>query len=120
MDYQKNNDLDRIIQQTLASNIDFIVPERLVAEVIRKQEKRMLFRELMLELGFKAGLILGSMGILVGVFAFARNLEIFKRFYDLALDNKELVIIMLSSAVLIVFVDQVILRMYMNRQKAVS
>src|SRR5512133_713815 len=97
-DKMNSKDLDRIMQQVLETNTDFLVPDRLVAEVIRKQEKRMLFRELMLELGFKTGLVLASLGILVGVFALASNLVLIKRFYTWALEYKELVVLLISSA----------------------
>jgi hypothetical protein len=111
-DKMNSKDLDRIMQQVFETNTDFLVPDRLVAEVIRKQEKRMLFRELMLELAFKTGLVIGSIAVLVGVFAIASNLEIIRRFYVWAIENKELVVLLISSAGLIAFVDQVVLRLY--------
>jgi hypothetical protein len=114
-DKMNSKDLDRIMQQVLETNTDFLVPDRLVAEVIRKQEKRMLFRELMLELAFKTGLVIGSIAILIGVFAIGSNLEIFRKFYALALQNKELVLLLLSSAGLIAFIDQVVLRLYYDK-----
>jgi hypothetical protein len=111
-DQIKNSELDRLMHQVLESDNDLLIPDHMTDSVIRRLEKRILLRELVIELAIKLGLVLGSLCILISVLALVRNLEMVKRFYSLALANKQLVLMLLSAVSVILIIDQVALRFY--------
>ena len=108
----KNKELDGLIHGALSSCDDLIVPEHIVNNTLVRLEKRMLLRQLILELSLKVGLVFGSLAVLSTVFLLAKNTDFIKRVYALILSNKEYAIGLMAIVMVIVLIDQVVLRYY--------
>jgi hypothetical protein len=113
----KSSELDRIMHDALASREEFTIPYGLTDNTIRRLEKKAIFRELLVELAIKTGLVLSSLVILAGVFlwtngsSFLLNLWLHLSHYGIFL------IPLLLSAGFILLIDQVGLRLYDQLKK---
>ena len=108
----KTDDLDRMIHNALASNNNLLVPTDLSERTIRKIEKRILLRELILELFFKAGIITGSLTILGIVFIWINDNAVLTRLYTQLLNNWQLSFSLLLLIIITILIDQVVLKFY--------
>ncbi|MBN1144727.1 MAG: hypothetical protein JXA72_09890 [Bacteroidales bacterium] len=113
----KNGGLDRLIQEALQSNDDLKIRTDLTDRTIRKLEKSMLLRELLVELLYKIGLILISLAALGGVLIWAGGGELLSIWYTQLLNNLQVVIAVLILVIFTILVDQVGLRYYEMTRK---
>jgi hypothetical protein len=119
----ENNELDRIIHNALASDDELGIPNGLSERTILKLEKRMLLKELTLELSLKIGLVLGSLCLLVGVFAWLNGSGVIIRSYTYFVNNWQLITSLLLLVFITILIDQIVLRFYnaiKNSNKHVS
>jgi len=116
----KNNELDRMIHNALTSNNDLIVPPGLPDTTIRKLEKKVLLRELILELFIKVGFVLGSLTILAGVFVWINGSGVLTGLYIHFLNNWQIITSLLLLVFIAILIDQIGLRFYTTFKKEVS
>jgi hypothetical protein len=112
----KNSEIDRLMRQALESSDEFVVPGHVIDLTMRKLEKRMLLRQLLMELFIKIGLGLGSLGVLACVLALSIGLDMMKRLYAIVQANMQLVVILLTATLLILIIDQIALRFYIPQK----
>jgi hypothetical protein len=120
MNPMKNSEIDRLMRESLEAHSDFIVPDSLIQSTIHKLEKRMLIREIMMELAFKLGLVIISLGILAIVLALANGTALISRFADFVIANRQLIFSMIFLAFVILIVDQVVLRFYLFKSRGLG
>ncbi len=113
----KNGDLDRLIQEALHSSDDLKIRTGLAEKTIRKIEKRMLLKELLVELLYKTGLVIFSLAALGGVLIWAGGGELFSNWYTQLLNNLQVVIAVLVLVIFTILIDQVGLRYYEMTRK---
>jgi hypothetical protein len=116
----KNSELDKIIQEALHSSADLKISTGLAERTIRKIEKRMLLKELLVELLFKIGLVLFSLVALGGVLIWASGGELFSNWYAQMLNNWQFVIAVLLLILITILIDQVGLRYYEMTKRQLS
>jgi hypothetical protein len=109
---QINSELDGLIRNALTSNDNLIVPSGLSDKIIQKLEKKVLLRELVLELLFKVGLASGSLAILAGVFVWANGTGVLTSFFARFVNNWQIIASLLFLAFITILIDQVGLRYY--------
>jgi hypothetical protein len=119
-DQIKNQELDRMLGSALASNPEMIIPAELSERVIRKLEKKILFRELFFELFFKVGLILGSLTLLTGILVWINGRGQLVGLYTYFISNWQVFTSLLFLVLITVLIDQVILRFYTTYKKEAS
>jgi len=107
-----NSELDKLISNTLKFNDTLTIPSDLSEKTIRKLEKKILLRELMLELVFKLLLVLGSLTILTGVFVWMNGITVINKFYIFITDNVQIITVLLFIVFVIILIDQIILKFY--------
>jgi hypothetical protein len=115
-----NNELDRMINNAFMSDTDLTIPSTLADKTIRKLEKRMLLQELMLELLFKAGLISGSLVLLAGVLLWFNGSGLLAGIHVYLAHNWQFIFSVLFLLLMTIFIDQVILKFYLELRKKVS
>jgi hypothetical protein len=108
----ENKELDVLIRNVLSSNDDLIIPAGLSEKTIRNLEKKILLRELVLELFMKVGLISGSLAVLAGVFILVNGKNVLNRLYAQFADNWHMIISLLFLVFITIFIDQVGLRFH--------
>jgi|SRR5665648_220459 len=108
----KDNQLDKVIRNVLASNDDLTVPTGLPDKIVRIIEKKVLLRELILELSFKTGIILGSLTILAGVFVWMNGTDVLNNLYTQFTDNWQIITSLLLLVLITTLIDQVGLKFY--------
>jgi hypothetical protein len=116
----RNSELDSLIKSVLKSDEGLIIPSGLSERTFRRLEKRILLRELMLELVFKIGLVSGSLAILAGVFVWINGIGVLTGLYAQFLDNWQIVTSLLLLVFVTILIDQVGLRFYSIFKKEVS
>jgi hypothetical protein len=115
-----SNELDRLLNNALTSNADLTVPSGITSRTIRRIEKMLLFRELVFELVFKVGLIVGSLAILTGVFVIIYGYDVLNGLYGQFLDNWQLITSLLLLIFIVTLIDQVGLRFYIRLKNEVG
>lgn len=108
----KNGGLDRLIQEALNGDDALTVRTDLTDLTIRKLEKRMLLRELLVELLYKIGLVFFSLAALGGVLIWAGGGEMFSNWYAQVLNNWQAVISVLLLVMITILIDQIALKYY--------
>lgn len=108
----KNNELDRLLRDVLESHDDLMIPSGLGEKTIRKLKKKAILRELLLELSYKTGLVLGSLGILAGVLLLTGAQGVLLALYRYLSGTWVLVLPLLFVAMITIFIDQIGLRFY--------
>ncbi|MCK5137886.1 MAG: hypothetical protein KAR19_19020 [Bacteroidales bacterium] len=108
----ENGELDRLIHNVLTSNDDLMIPHGLSEKTILKLEKKVLLRELILELSFKVGLVLGSLSLLAGVFVWINGSGVLTSSYTYFVNNWQEITSLLFLALIIILIDQIGLRFY--------
>lgn len=119
-DQLNNSELDSLVRNVLTVDDKFAIPSGLVEKTIRKLERRILLRELILEFSLKAGLVIGSLAILTGVFVLINGKSILEILYTRFSDNRQIIAPFLFVILITILIDQVGLRFYSRYyQKAV-
>jgi len=108
----KNNELDKLIRDVLASDNDLIIPPGLPDKTIRKLEKKVLLRELILELFFKVGLALGSLVILAGILIWINGRGLLTGLYTHLMANWQIITSLLLLVLITILIDQVGLKFF--------
>ena len=116
----KNSELDNLVRNVLLSDDDLMIPSGLADKTFRKLEKRILLRELVLELSIKTGIVLGSLAILTGVFVWFKGLAVLTGLYTQFISNWQTILSLLLMVFVIALIDQVGLKFYMLYKKEVS
>ena len=116
----KNSELDNLVRNVLLSDDDLMIPSGLADKTFRKLEKRILLRELVLELSIKTGIVLGSLAILTGVFVWFKGLAVLTGLYTLFISNWQTILSLLLLVLVIALIDQVGLKFYTLYKKEVS
>lgn len=111
-EYMKNGEFEKLIQEALHSSDELKIRTELTERTIRKIEKRMLLKELLVELLYKTGLVLFSLAALCGVLIWAGGSELFSNWYTQLLNNLQVVIAVLILVIFTITIDQVGLRYY--------
>jgi hypothetical protein len=107
-----NSDIDRFVKNALESEDDLNVPDYLVDLTIKKLESRILLKQLVIELSLKAGLVIGSIGVVSGVLLWSGGIKILKSISDVFLANSQLSLVLILAATAIIITDQIIFRYY--------
>jgi hypothetical protein len=116
----KNSELDKIMQQVMQSSDDLNIPRGMVDRTIQKLEKRILLRELLLELSFKFGLVLGCLGILAGVLLWFSGSDVLNIAVDFIIQRWQMMASLLVLVFVTILIDQVGLRYYDTLNNKVS
>lgn len=116
----KNSELDNLVRNVLLSDDDLMIPSGLADKTFRKLEKRILLRELVLELSIKTGIVLGSLAILTGVFVWFKGLAVLTGLYTQFISNWQTILSLLLLVLVIALIDQVGLKFYTLYKKEVS
>ncbi len=116
----KNRELDNLVRNVLLSDDDLMIPSGLADSVFHKLEKRMLLRELVLELSVKIGIALGSLAILTGVFVWFKGLAVLTGLYTQFISNWQTILSLLLLVLVIALIDQVGIKFYTLYKKEVS
>ena len=116
----KNNELDRLMRNALASNNDLMIPQGLSEKIIQQLKKRVLLRELIHELSYKVGLVLGSLVVLTGVFIWINGSNMLTYLYSLLVNNWQPITSLLLLVFITLLIDQVGLKFYTIIKNEVS
>src|SRR5512145_1751370 len=116
----RNKELDKLLHHVLSTSEEFSMPDGLSEKAIRKLEKKVLLRELLLELSFKVVLVLGSLAVLGGVLALANKTGVLNGLYSRFASNWQAAVSLLLLAFFTILIDQVGLRFYTANKKEVS
>jgi hypothetical protein len=108
----KNNELDRLFRDALASSDALEIPFGLQERTVRKLKKKAILRELLLELAYKAGLVLGSLGILAGVYIWTNGYDDLLNAYRHLSNSLMVILPLLFVAVVTVLIDQIGIRFF--------
>jgi hypothetical protein len=111
-DQLNNSELDSLVRHVLTVDDKFALPSGLSEKTIRKLERRMLLRELLIEFSLKAGLVIGSLAILAGVFVLINGRSVIETLYARFSDNRQIIAPLFFVALITILVDQVGLRFY--------
>ncbi len=111
-EYMKNGGVEKLIQEALHSSDELKIRKGLTERTIRQIEKRMLLKELLVELLYKTGLVLLSLAALGGILIWAGGSELFSNWYTQLLNNMQVVIAVLILVIFTILIDQVGLRYY--------
>ena len=114
----KSNELDKLIRNVLKSSDDLKIHPGLADRTIRKLERKILLRELILELSFKVGLALGCIAVLAGVLIWANGSSMLTGLYTHFVNNWQLITSLLFLVIFTILIDQVGLRFYHTIEKA--
>jgi uncharacterized membrane protein len=113
----KNSELDRLIHNVLTSDDNLIIPPFLSDKTIRKLEKKVLLRELVLELSFKIGLVLGSLAILAVVFIWINGSGVLTRLITYFVNSWQIITSLFLLAFTTILIDQIALKYYITIKK---
>jgi hypothetical protein len=108
----QNSGLDRMIRNAFVSDERLAFPRGLADLTIRKLEKKMLLRRLLVELLAKAALILGSLALLAGVLFCVNGAGLLTAMQVFLAQNSQLVASVLILGIITILIDQVLLRYY--------
>ncbi|MBA7533570.1 hypothetical protein ES705_25811 [subsurface metagenome] len=115
-----HKELGKLIHDALITSDELNIPSGLTDKTIRKLEKKFLLRELVLELSFKVGLILGSLAVLTGVFVWIYGSAVLTRMYTFFVNNWQIITSLLLLIFITILIDQIGLRFYNTFKKEVS
>jgi len=116
---KEDSELDGIIRNVLSANDNLIIPPYLSEKTIRKLGKKILLRELVVELYLKVGLVLGSLAILAGVFLCINGTGLLTNLYNHFINNWRIITSLLFLVFVTIHIDQVGLRFYNTYNKGV-
>jgi magnesium-transporting ATPase (P-type) len=116
----KNSELDKLMHHALKSNDDLEIYPGLTERIIRKLEKKILLRELLLELSFKIGLVLVSLAVLAGILVWANGSSLLTGLYNQFINNWHLIASLLFIIFITLLIDQVGLKFYQYSRKQLS
>jgi hypothetical protein len=116
----ENKELDMLIRDVLTYDNDLMIPHGLSDKTILKLEKKILLRELIIELIFKVGLVLGSLYILAGVFVLINGSSLITSSYTYFIDNWQKISSVLFLVLFTILIDQIGLRFYNAIKKEVN
>lgn len=108
----KNRELDKLVFNILKSNDKMIIPTGLSEKTIRKLEKIVILRNLMLELVLKFLLVSGSIFILTGVFIWINGSNFLTVLYSHFAANWQIISLLLFVGIVTILIDQIGLRFY--------
>ncbi len=119
MTTDKTNNIkpDRLIRSALESDIKLTIPPGLSDSIIRKLEKRVILRNLILELSYKAGLVLASIAILTTIFVLFNGNSVLDGLLAHLSDNYRIVLPLLSAGIITILIDQIGLKFYQTSGK---
>ncbi|HLO58155.1 MAG TPA: hypothetical protein VK179_05405 [Bacteroidales bacterium] len=112
-----NTEMNALIREALGSDPGYKIPSSLAEATIRKIERRLMWRELVIELSAKTGIVAGSLGILTGVLYWMGQNQLVKQIIGFGMKYKQLIVVLLASVFVIVLFDQLIFK-YINRIKS--
>lgn len=113
----KNSELDNMLRNALISCDKLIIPSGLSEKTIRKLEKKMYLRNLILELSLKIGVVFISLVVLTGVFILINGGGILAELFSHLTDNRQIITMLLIGGFITVLIDQVGLRFYNEFKK---
>jgi len=116
---KEDSELDGIIRNVLSANDNLIIPPLLSEKTIRKLGKKILLRELVVELYLKVGLVLGSLAMLAGVFLWINGSGVLTNLYNHFINNWRIITSLLFLVFITIHIDQVGLRFYNTYNKGV-
>jgi hypothetical protein len=108
----ENNEIDKIINNALSSDDSLMIPHGLSEKVIIQLEKKIILKELILELSLKIGLVLGSLCLLAGVFVWIYGNAVITNLYAFFITNRQIIISILLLVFITTLFDQIGLRFY--------
>ncbi len=106
-----NYEIDNIIRNALSSDNALQIPVGLTEKAVRQIEKRVILRELIIELSVKVGLVVGSLAVLAGVFLW-RNNDLILNLRSLLLSNWQLIASVLLLVFITICIDQIGMRFF--------
>lgn len=113
----ENSELDALIRNALISNNDLTIPEGLAEKTLRKLEKKIILRELILELSLKTGLVLGSLVVLLAVFLLLKGKGVIDMLYGHFVNNWQIILSFLFLVFFTILVDQVGIKFFNTLNK---
>ncbi len=116
----KNDELDILLREALQSNSDLKIKTVLAEKTIHRIQKVVFLKQLLMELGIKTGLVLLCLAVFAGVFVFFKGNSLFKELFDVLLNYKQHVILVLLLILVTVIIDQVGLRYFHSTSQKVS
>lgn len=108
----EDRDMDAIFRKALQNNNDLIIPDGLAEKTIRKLEKRILLRELILELLLKTGLVFGSLILLTVVFLLLKGRGVFDWLSNRITDHWQIIVSLLVLVFFTILIDQIGIKFY--------
>ena len=116
----ENSELDRLMRNVLSSDDELKIPQGISDKTILKLGKRVLLRQLILELFYKLGLVLGSLSLLAGVFVWINGKGMLSGSYTFFLTHWQNITSLLFLVFIIILIDQIGLRFYNVINRKVS
>lgn len=116
----QNDELDRLLDHVLTSDDTLKVPLGLSDKILIKIEKRLLMKELILELFLKLGIVLGSLALLAGIFIGLKGTAVFTPLRSLLMNNWQLVTSTLLIVFITVLIDQIGLKFFAGNKREIS
>lgn len=117
MEKSENSELNRLIHQALASNSNMKVPSGLTEKTIQRLEKKILLKELVLELSVKIGIVSGSLLLLTGIFVWINGNKVITRIYQFVLNHSQQFLSILILGLITILIDQIGLKYYQTVKK---
>ena len=111
-DQVNNSELDSMVRHVLTLDDTFSMPSGLAEKTIRRLERRVLLRELILELSLKAALVIGSLAIFTGIFVLINGKSVIETLFARFSDNRQIIAPFLVVALITILIDQLGLRFY--------
>lgn len=108
----EDRDMDAIFRKALQTNNDLIIPDALAEKTIKKLEKRILLRELILELLLKTGLVIGSLILLTVVFLLLKGRGVLDWLSNRIVDHWQIIASLLVLVFFTILVDQIGIKFY--------
>ena len=103
----EDRDVDAIFREALQNNNDLNIPDGLAEKIVRKLEKKILLRELIIELLLKTGLVIGSLILLTLVFLLLKGRAVLNWLINRTVDNWQIIVPLLVIVFFTVIIDQV-------------
>lgn len=116
----KNDEFDKLIHSALSSSSELKIPPGLSETTIQRLEKKLLLRELILELIFKSGLVLLSLTILASVFVWIYGNSLLTNLYSKFISDWQIIISLFLMVFVTVLIDQIVLKYYNTIRKEIS
>lgn len=116
-DQLKDSELDSILRNVLISDDKMTVPSDLTDTTIQRIEKKVLVRNLVMELFLKIALGIISLAVLTGVFAFIKGSGIITSLYLHFIDHWQLISSLILLSFVTIFTDQVGIKFYHSFKK---